>query len=544
MGKRVMRTVGDVFDETALSLFEKEALVIEDQRLTFADLYNYADRLARALLSLGIKKGEKAAIWVANKPEWAWIEMACAKIGMPVIPVNTRYKVDEVRYILNQSDSSTLFFMDSFLKIDYVPMINELCPEILSAGAGELNVRSLPYLKNVICLSEERYPGVHRISDLLDLGGGMEDTSLKLRQAEVSPDDLFIIPYTSGTTGFPKGVMTTHAQYLTFIKHASDSLEIGQEDCNFIPSPFYHNLGNMFGLVMMAYTGCSMVTSPAFDPGQALRLIERERCTFFPGSPTMYSMLMDHPDFPQRDISSLKKGMIGAAASPVELIKKIVEQMGMTGLRAGYGLTECTGGSTMTKPGDPFEKIAKTVGVSLSDEIKVKIVDPETYAELPSGQVGELCVHGFLVMKGYYKKPEETNKVIDEDGWLHTGDLAEMDEDGYIVIKGRLKEMFINGGVNVYPAEIENFLHKHPKVKVAQVIGCPDERLGEVGMAFIQLNEGEIATEEEIITFCKNKIANYKVPRYVRFVHELPTTATGKIQKFRLQETIGNKHIT
>jgi len=531
-------TLGVVLDKVGARYPKQEAIVSGEQRITFETLMHRVDSMANALLKMGVKKNDKVAIWMGNIPEWVYAHFACIKIGAPLVPLSTRYKVHELEYILRQSDSTTLFMMDHFLKIDYIPMIYELCPELKECQPGDLRCERLPLLKRVIIVGEQSYPGMLDYNQVLKSGEDYASSAeLKKAQEAVEPEDVYIIPFTSGTTGFPKGVVTTNYQYLRIMSAVSARFQMTEEDRILVVSPFSHNMGNMTGMLLGGCNGACILPMESFDPGEALRLIDEEKVSKFTGSPTMYIMMLDHADFPKRDTTSMKAAVIGGADVSPDLVRTIMDKMGIKDLISAYGLTENTGVSTMSQPGDPPEIVANTAGKLIFDDCELKVLDPETGAEVPRGTQAEFCSRGFYVMKEYYKQPEETKKAFNKDGWFRTGDLGTMDEKGYIKITGRLKDMFITGGVNAYPAEIESFLMTHPKISMVAVTGVPDRRMGEVAMAFVKLKEGETATEEEIISFAREKMANYKAPKYVKFVDDFPMTATGKIQKFVLKET-------
>jgi len=531
-------TLGVVLDKVGARYPKQEAIVSGEQRITFETLMHRVDSMANALLKMGVKKNDKVAIWMGNIPEWVYAHFACIKIGAPLVPLSTRYKVHELEYILRQSDSTTLFMMDHFLKIDYIPMIYELCPELKECQPGDLRCEKLPLLKRVIIVGEQSYPGMLDYNQVLKSGEDYASSAeLKKAQEAVEPEDVYIIPFTSGTTGFPKGVVTTNYQYLRIMSAVSARFQMTEEDRILVVSPFSHNMGNMTGMLLGGCNGACILPMESFDPGEALRLIDEEKVSKFTGSPTMYIMMLDHAYFPKRDTTSMKAAVIGGADVSPDLVRTIMDKMGIKDLISAYGLTENTGVSTMSQPGDPPEIVANTAGKLIFDDCELKVLDPETGAEVPRGTQAEFCSRGFYVMKEYYKQPEETKKAFNKDGWFRTGDLGTMDEKGYIKITGRLKDMFITGGVNAYPAEIESFLMTHPKISMVAVTGVPDRRMGEVAMAFVKLKEGETATEEEIISFAREKMANYKAPKYVKFVDDFPMTATGKIQKFVLKET-------
>jgi fatty-acyl-CoA synthase len=530
------KTLGDLLDKASERWPDREAIVFKEGKISYKEYREKVDQFGKALLSIGIKKGDKISILFSNRPEWSISEYAVDKIGAIVVPINTRYKTHELEYILKHSDSTTLIIMDQFLGIDYMAMIREICPEVSQCEPGRLRLPRLPFLKNIICLSSQRYPGTYEFYELLELGAQLKtDGELKRAQANVDEEDIAHIPYTSGTTGFPKGVMTTHYQYLWFNTSFVRNIGLKEGDRLCVPPPFCHNFGNSQGIHTPTMCGACSVIVEYFDPLVCLETIERERCTFFAGTPTMYIKMLQHPDFEKFELTSLKLGLIAAAPAPVKLIHDIMDRTGIQILIHGYGMTENSVGTSMTRPGDSPEVISTTVGKPFPG-VQVKVVDPNTGKDLSHGQGGELCTKGGLIMKGYYKMPEESAKLIDQNGWFHTGDLAIIDVNGYIKITGRLKDVFMPGGLNVSPEEVENILYTHPKIKQVTLVGVPDPVLGEVGMAFVELKEGEKENEERIIQFCKGKMANFKVPKYVKFTSEFPMTSTGKVQRFKLRE--------
>ncbi len=530
------RTLGDLLDKASERWPDREAIVFKGERISYKGYRKKVDHLAKALIHIGVQKGDKISILFSNRPEWSISEYAVDKIGAIVVPINTRYKTHELDYILRHSDSTTLITMDQFLGIDYMAMLEEICPELPKCEPGRLRSEKLPLLRNVICLSDHPRPGAFDFDHVLKMGGGLKnDEALSKLEEQVDEEDVAHIPYTSGTTGFPKGVMTTHYQYLWFNSSFAKNMGLKEEDRLCVPPPFCHNFGNSQGIHTPTLCGSCSVIVEYFDPLICLQTIERERCTFFAGTPTMYIKILQHPDFDKFDLSSLKLGLIAAAPAPVKLIHDIMDRTGIKTLIHGYGMTENSVGTSMTRPGDTPEIISTTVGKPFPGA-QVKVVDPTTGKDVPSGKEGELCTKGRLTMKGYYKMPDESAKMLDQDGWFRTGDLALIDEDGYIKITGRLKDVFMPGGLNVSPEEVENILYTHPKINQVAVVGVPDPVMGEVGMAFVELKEGEKETEERIIQFCKGKMANYKVPKYVRFVSEFPLTSTGKVQRFKLRD--------
>ena len=530
-------TLGKILDDVAAKFPKQEAIVAGDQRIDYETLFHRVNSIANALLKMGVKKGDKVAIWMSNVPEWVYVHFACIKIGAPVIPLNTRFRSHELEYILKQSGATTLFMMDQFIKIDFIPMIYEVCPELKTCKPGESKCEKLPDLKNVIMFGKQSYDGMLDFSDVLKSGEDYASSdALKEAKGAVTNEDVYIIPYTSGTTGFPKGVVTTNDQYMRVISTTSARFQMTEQDRVLIVSPFSHNMGNLTGMLLAACSGACILPMDQFDPGEGLRLIQEEKISNFTGSPTMYIMMLDHPDFPNRDTTSIKGSIIGGADISPDLVRTIMDKMGIKDLISAYGLTENTGISTTSRRGDAPEIIAYTSGKLLYDDCELEIIDPDTGKIVPRGTQGEICSRGFYVMKEYYKMPEETKNAFNKDGWFLTGDLGTMDEKGYIKITGRLKDMFITGGVNAYPAEIESFLMTNPKISMVSVVGVPDKRMGEVAMAFIKLKEGETSTQEEMIAFARDKMANYKAPKYIKFVDDFPMTPTGKIQKFVMRD--------
>jgi fatty-acyl-CoA synthase len=532
-----VQTLGDLIDRAAERWPDRQAVVYGHERISYRELQEKATKLASALLKLGIKKGDKVSVLFTNVPPWAVVEFAVVKIGGVIVPINTRYSLKEMEYILHHSDSTTLIMMDRFQKIDYMGMLKEICPEIEVSEPGNLKSERLPCLKNIIVSGGGPYKGAFDFYDLLESFAGEGEGVVAQRQKTVAPDDTAHIPYTSGTTGAPKGVMTTHRQYirfnLGFIKGIGGFTD---KDRLCVAAPFSHNFGNSQGILTPAFCGAASILIESFEARACLELLERERCTFFAGSPTMYIKMLRDEMFSKYDLSSLRSGLIAAAPAPVAVIEEIRSKMGIKNLVNGYGMTENSVGTSMTRPEDPPHILASTVGKPLWPDYEIKVVDIQTGKDLPPGRSGELCTRGPLIMKGYYKMPEETTRMIDAQGWFHTGDLAVIDERGYIRITGRLKDVFMPGGFNVLPEEVEEVLYTHPKVKQAAVLGVPDPVLGEVGAAFVELEEDGAATEQDIMDFCKGRLANFKIPKYVIFTHDFPMTSSGKIQRFVLKD--------
>ncbi|GED56320.1 AMP-binding protein [Brevibacillus formosus] len=532
-----MTTIGNMLDDTASKYQEKEALVYHERglRYTFGEFQAICNQAARGFMSLGIQKGENIAIWATNVPEWVISQFATAKMGGVLVTVNTSYRVHELEYLLRQSESTTLLLIDSYRDANYLAMIQEICPELQTCEPGALQSKRLPHLKNVIYLGNERQPGMFLWSDLLERAALVTEEERIARQATLLPDDVINMQYTSGTTGFPKGVMLSHVNIVNNAIKVAECQRLGLEDKVCIPVPFFHCFGCVMGTLACVATGATMVPVIAFDPGVVLAVVEAERCTALYGVPTMFIAELNHPTFAERDLSSLRTGIMAGSLCPIEVMKKVVDQMGIRDITIAYGQTEASPVITQTVPEDSLERKVSTVG-RLHAEVEAKIIDPATGDILPPGVQGELCTRGYLVMKGYYNMPEETVKAIDHEGWLHTGDLATVDEEGYYRITGRLKDMIIRGGENIYPREVEEFLYTHPKVLDVQIVGVPDAKYGEQVLACIRVKPNETLSEDEVRDYCEGKIAHYKIPRYIQFVDEYPMTASGKIQKFKLRE--------
>jgi len=530
-------TIGDLFDRIALGAGDREAAVFVDHdvRWSYRELHARVVQVARGLMGLGIEAGEHVAIWATNWPEWVLLQLATAKIGAVLVTVNPAYRSDELAYVLAQSDATALFMIERFRTSSYTRLLAECCPEIADARPGRLASKRFPYLKRVALLGEATAPGMLSWADVLAAGAGISDHMLRRRQETVDPDDPVNVQYTSGTTGFPKGAELTHVNLVNNAYYVGECLRLTARDRLCVPVPFYHCFGCVLGTLAAVVRGATLVV-PAehFDPGKTLQAVAAERCTVLHGVPTMFIAELAHPRFAEFDLTSLRTGIMAGAPCPIEVMRRVVEQMHAREMTIAYGQTEASPVITQTRAEDPIELRVSTVGRPLP-KVEVRIVDERGH-EVPRGTQGELCCRGHLVMRGYYKMPEATAKAIGRDGWLHTGDLATMDEHGYCRITGRIKDMVIRGGENVYPREIEEFLYRHPKVADVQVFGVPDPVRGEELAAWIRLAPGATATEDEIRAYCKERIAHYKVPRYVRFVDDYPMTVTGKVQKFKMRE--------
>jgi len=528
--------MGEMLDKASEQNPHKTAIISEDQRISYADLKERVDRVALAFLALGIKKGDKVSIWLSNCLEWIYIQLALGKIGGILVPINTRFKVKELEYTLNQSDSRVLVTMDHFLNIEFAKLAYETIPELNSSIPGKLRSQKFPILECVICMGNPDMPGTVPWEEFITSGSELGGDLLIQRQREVEPDDVAMFQYTSGTTSFPKGVMLTHNSILrdAFLMGQRNTIDSG--DKLFCPLPFFHVGGAVISTLLALSNGATLVICETYDPESAMKIIEGERCTAMNGIETHFLMIYQHPDFHRYDLSSLDKGW---AIGQPEVIHAVHEKMGMEKVLNVYGISEASPNVTTTQIDDSLDFRMEWHGKP-HPETEVKIVDFETGETLPPFQEGEICVRGWNIMKGYYKKPEETREAIDRKGWLHTGDSGVLDNEGNLKFTGRIKDMVRVGGENVSSMEVENFLLTHPKVKNVSVIGVPDKIKTEVCMAVVQLKEGEKAAEEEIIDYCKGQIANFKIPKYVRFIEEYPMTGSGKIQKFVLRERFGD----
>jgi fatty-acyl-CoA synthase len=531
-------TIGDQFDLTVSRFPDNPALISRHQHIhwTYRELQAQVNQCAKALLHLGIQKGERVGIWAPNCAEWVITQFATSKIGVILVNINPSYRLHEVEYVLNQSGCSAIVIASAFKTLNYTEMIATLAPELQESEIGQLQAEKLPQLKTVIRIGEDSIPGMLPWSNLLALGDNVSQEALQEVQSAQEFDDPINIQYTSGTTGFPKGATLSHHNILNNGYFVAELQNITPQDKICIPVPLYHCFGMVMGNLGCVTHGATMVyPSEGFDPQATLEAVQEERCTSLYGVPTMFIAELAHPDFAKYDFSSLRTGVMAGSPCPVEVMKRVNTEMHMPEVEICYGMTETSPVSTQTRIDSPFEKRVGTVGL-IGPHLEIKIVDPLTDQVVPIGQPGELCTRGYSVMLGYWNNPEATANAIDAARWMHTGDLATMDEDGYLNIVGRIKDMIIRGGENVYPREIEEFLYTHPKVRDVQVIGVPDAKYGEEIMAYIQLQPGEQATTEEIREFCKGQIAHYKVPRYVKFVDSFPMTVTGKIQKFIMRE--------
>ncbi|SFW61952.1 AMP-binding protein [Amycolatopsis australiensis] len=513
-------TIGDNFDRTVAAFGDRDALVdrAAGRRWTYRELAAEVDALALGLVAQGIGKGDRVGIWSPNRAEWTFLQYATAKIGAILVNINPAYRSHELEYVLNQAGIRMLVASDKFKTSDYPAMVDEVREKCAA-------------LEHVVILGGDGWQA------LVDAGRRGDPGQLAHLQAGLSADDPINIQYTSGTTGFPKGATLSHHNILNNGFFVGELCNYTEQDKVCIPVPFYHCFGMVMGnLACTSHGACMVIPAPAFDPRATLEAVAAERCTSLYGVPTMFIAELNHPGFGEFDLSSLRTGIMAGSPCPVEVMKQVIDRMGMSEVSICYGMTETSPVSTQTRADDSIERRVSTVG-RVGPHLEVKVVDPETGLTVPRGEPGELCTRGYSVMLGYWEQPDKTAEAIDAARWMHTGDLAVMDADGYVNITGRIKDMVIRGGENLYPREIEEFLYTHPDILDAQVIGVPDEKYGEELMAWIRMREGaEPLTAEKVREFCEGKLARYKIPRYVHVVDEFPMTVTGKVRKVEMRE--------
>ncbi|NCC24858.1 MAG: AMP-binding protein [Deltaproteobacteria bacterium] len=530
-------TLGEWLDRTADRYPDNEAVVYVDRdfRLTYAQFRDVVDQLAKGLMALGVEQGDKVAIWATNVPYWVAFQFATARIGAVLLTVNTNYKIREVEYLLKQSEAEYFVLIDGFRDTDFVQTLYELVPELKTQERGFLRPGKFPLLKKVFFLGQEKHRGMYSLPEILALGQMVSDREYKDRQRGLSPHDVVNMQYTSGTTGFPKGVMLTHVNIGNNGFWIGENQFFTERDRVCIPVPLFHCFGCVLGVMACVTHGSAMVILEGFDPLLAMTSVEAERCTALYGVPTMFIAILEHKLFHKFDFSSLRTGIMAGSPCPVRVMRQVIECMNQREITICYGLTEGSPVMTQTRVDDDIAKRVESVGRAMP-MIEVRVVDPETNEPVASGVQGEVCCRGYNVMKGYYKMPEATAKAIDKDGWLHSGDLGTMDEQGYLRITGRIKDMIIRGGENIYPREVEEFLYTMDGVSDVQVVGVPSHKYGEEVGAFIILKPGFECAPEDVKDFCRGKIARYKTPKYIAFVDSYPMTASGKIQKYKLRE--------
>ncbi len=534
----IAKTIGDMLNDNAEKYANNDCLISVHQniRLNYKQFNAEVDRLAKGLMALGIKKQDKVAIWSTNNAQWVFTQFATAKIGAVLVTINPAYRTNELEYALKQSEVNTLIMIEHFKTSNYIDIFYEVAPFARGTTPGQIHSNKLPHLKNVVCISEEKHTGMFKWQDILDMSDKVSEEEFIERQRSLNFDDVVNIQYTSGTTGFPKAAALTHFNILNNGYFVGEAMNFTDKDRLCIPVPFYHCFGMVMSNLACTSHGATMIIpSEYFEPLSVLTVIEKEKCTAVHGVPTMFIAELEHPEFKKFDLSSLRTGIMAGSPCPVEVMKRVNKEMHMSEVEIAYGQTESSPVITQTSVDDTLEHRTETVGKALPF-VEVKIVNPETGDIVPVGEQGELCARGYNIMKYYYNNEEATKSTVDDSKWLHTGDLAVMSEDGYFKITGRIKDMIIRGGQNIYPREIEEFLYTHPKISDVQVIGVPDKKYGEQVCAWIKIKDGESLTEEEVKEYCNEKIAHYKIPKYIKFTDSFPMTITGKIRKVEMRE--------
>jgi len=538
-------TIDERFQSIAAEHPDREAVVSVPQgrRLSYRELDAAVETVARGLVGLGFARGERVGVWATNNVEWLLVQMATARVGVVLVNINPACRTRELVYALQRSEVQGLFAIPRFRTSDYVAMLREAIPELNASARPRLESVALPALRHVVLYDPSDpiattapAPGFRTWQEVLEAGRNLDRARMDAIAAELDPDDPINIQYTSGTTGFPKAVVLTHHNILNNAWFVARAMELGPADRLCVPVPFYHCFGMVLAnLLCLSVGACLVVACEHFEAGAVLRAIDQEKCTAVHGVPTMFISLLEHPEFARCDRSSLRTGIMAGAPCPPALMRRVMEDLHCPEILIGYGETEASPITHLTTRNDSLERRTETVGRNLPHQ-EVKVIDTQTGRTVGLGEIGEICFRGYHVMRGYYGDADATRKAIDGQGWLRSGDLGTMDAEGYVRITGRLKEMIIRGGENIYPREIEDFLFTHPKIAEVAVFGVPDERYGEEVMAWVQLREGEKATEQELREFCKGQIAHFKIPRFIWFVDEMPMTVTGKVQKFRMRE--------
>ncbi len=531
-------TLGQLLDEAVRRVPDNEAVVYTDRdyRETWQQFSDTVDRVAKGLMALGVKKGDKVAIWATNVPHWVTLQFAVARIGAILITVNINYKISEIEYILKQSEAENIFIIDGYRDTDYMSIIYELVPELRTQPRDHLRSERFPHLQRVIFLGPEKHRGMYSMNEVMAMAAQTSRAEYEERQASLSTHDVVMMQYTSGTTGFPKGVMLTHHNIGNNGYWIGLNENFGTEDRVCFPVPLFHCFGCVLAVMACVNHASTMVILEKYDPVNVMMSVEFEKATALYGVPTMFISILEHPLFSKFNLSTLRTGIMAGSPCPVKTMEECVERMNMREVTIVFGLTETSPGMTQTRFDEPsLEKKCSTVGRPLPG-VEVAIIDPETGEHMGPGKHGEICCRGYNVMKGYYNMPEETAKAIDKDGWLHSGDIGMADDDGYYIITGRIKDMIIRGGENIYPKEVEDFIHHMDGISDAQVVGVPSKKYGEQPGVFIILKPGVAMTAEDVQDHCRGKIAWYKIPKYVAFVNEYPLTASGKIMKYKLRE--------
>ena len=533
----IEKTLGSFIEKWASETPDKEFIIYADRnlRFTYAEFDKRVDKLAKGLLHLGIKKGDHVGIWATNVPDWLTFTFATAKIGAVLVTINTNYKLHELEYLIQNADLTTICLIEGWRDSDYVGMVNELVPELKTDQRGFLKSNKFPKLKNIVFIGQEKHKGMYNTPELLLLGEHINDADLDIAKKQVYPHEVINMQYTSGTTGFPKGVMLSHVNILNNGYWIGECQNFTENDRLCLAPPLFHCFGLVLGVMAIITHGASLVMIENFDPLLVLASVQKEKCTALYGVPTMFIAELHHPMFDMFDLKSLRTGIMAGSPCPIETMRQVIKKMHMTDVTIAYGLTEASPVMLQTRVDDPIEVKVGTVGRELPG-IEVKILSPETGNELAVGEQGEVCCRGYNIMKGYYNNPEATAEAIDNNGWLHSGDLGVKDADGNYKITGRIKDMIIRGGENIYPREIEEFLYQVPEIKDVQVAGVPSNKYGEQVGAFIILHKGKEISEEEVQDFCRGKISRFKIPKYIFFLNEFPMTSSGKIQKYKLRE--------
>ncbi len=530
-------TLGQYFERVVAADPDRDFIVYPDRdlRWSYAEFNCRVDQLAKGLLATGIGKGDHVGIWARNVPDWLTFMFATAKIGAVLVTVNPVYKAHELAYVIKQSDMKALAIIDAFRDVDYVQIVRELVPEAATQERGHLDSPEFPSLKNLIYMGPEKHRGFYNVPELLVLGENMPDEPLRELTASLRADDVVNMQYTSGTTGFPKGVMLTSRNIVNNGFFIGERQNLGSDDRVCLPVPLFHCFGCVLGVLATLTHGATAVMVESFDPVLVLAAVQKERATALYGVPTMFIAELNHPMFDMFDLTSLRTGIMAGSPCPIETMKQVIDRMHASEMTICYGLTEASPVFTQTSVDDTLERKCETVGTK-HPEVEVRVIDPETGEDCAPGVPGEYCCRGYNVMKGYYKMPEATAAAIDNDGWLHSGDVGTVDEHGYYRITGRIKDMIIRGGENIYPREIEEFLYTMPGVEDAQVVGVPDAKYGEVVGAFVRRSAGSDITEGDVQEYARARMARYKAPKYVFFLDQFPQTASGKIQKYKLRD--------